>query len=239
MKTPWTFTAKAGGELEVLLYDEIGADLFGEGQTAKAFAEDLKAAGSVSKIHLRVNSPGGSVFEGLAIYNTLLSHGATVTAQVDGIAASIASVIIMAASKISIAANGIIMIHNPHVMTAGDADDMRKMAETLDKVKSSMISAYMRHAKKSKNQIGSLMDAETWMSASEAIDAGFAEEVTNPDDGNVQDMAAHFISKFSNVPAQIAARLRAPRPEPSRGVTEEERSRLAQRVELLRRLPPC
>src|SRR2546423_7076685 len=100
----------------------IGEDFWtGEGTTAKAFAEDLKAAGKVSKIHLRGNSPGGSVFDGIAIYNTLLSHGAVVTAQVDGLAASIASVIVMAASEISMGDNAMMMIHNPFTAISGDS----------------------------------------------------------------------------------------------------------------------
>jgi ATP-dependent Clp protease protease subunit len=210
----WTMTAKAGGELEILLYEMIGEDFFtGEGTTAKSFAEDLRAAGSVSKIRLRVNSPGGSVFDGLAIYNTLLSHGATVTAQVDGLAASIASVITMAASEISMGDNAMMMIHNPASLIGGDANEMRKMANTLDKVKTSMITAYRRHSSLSAEKIGALMDAETWMTAGEAVDKyGFAEEVIDPSEGD-DDLAAAvrtpIFAQFRRVPpriAQIAAR---------------------------------
>jgi ATP-dependent Clp protease protease subunit len=208
MNTPWTMTAKAGGVLEILLYEMIGADFWtGEGTTAKAFAEDLKAAGSVSKIHLRVNSPGGNVFDGLAIYNTLLSHGATVTAQVDGLAASIASVIIMAASEISMGDNAMMMIHNPSTLISGDSNDMRKMAETMDKVKTSMITAYRRHTRKSSDQIGALMDAETWMTAGETVDNGFAEKVITPkgDDADVAAaVRAPIFARFHNIPPRIA-----------------------------------
>ena len=209
---PWIITAKAGGELEILLYEVIGMDFWtGEGTTAKAFAEDLKAAGSVSKIHLRVNSPGGNVFDGLAIYNTLLSHGAKVTAQVDGLAASIASVIIMAASEISMGDNAMMMIHNPATMIAGDSNKMRKMAETMDKVKTSMITAYRRHSGQSVEQIAALMDAETWMTAQETVDNGFAESVVTPE-GDEADVAANFgqvFASFRHVPQTIAARFGA------------------------------
>ena len=202
---PWIITAKAGGALDILLYDVIGEDMFGEGTTAKSFAEDLKAAGSISKIHLRVNSPGGNVFDGIAIYNMLLSSGARVTAQVDGIAASIASVILMAASEVSMNESAMLMIHNPHFTIAGgDQNDLRKMADTLNKVKSSMIAAYRRHSTQSAEQIGALMDAETWMSAAEAKANGFIQVVTD-EDGEV---AANFdLSMFQKVPAQIAARM--------------------------------
>lgn len=209
---PWTITAKSSSEIEILLYEMIGQDFWtGEGTTAKSFAEDLKAAGDgIRKIHLRVNSPGGSVFDGLAIYNTLLGHGAKVTASVDGLAASIASVIVMAASEISMADNGMMMIHNPSTVVGGDSVAMRKMAETLDKVKTSMITAYRRHSKMSVEEIGALCDAETWMTAQETVDNGFAELVNTPEgDDASNDVAANFapiLAKFRKVPQQIAAR---------------------------------
>ena len=209
---PWTMTAKSSNELEVLLYEMIGTDFWtGEGVTAKSFAEDLKAAGEgIRKIHLRVNSPGGNVFDGLAIYNTLLSHGAKITAQVDGLSASIASVITMAASEISMGDNAMMMIHNPSTVIAGDSNEMRRMAETMDKVKTSMITAYRRHTSKSVEEVGALMDQECWMTANEALDNGFAETVTTPDeDDDSNDLAANFapvFAHFRRVPRRIAAR---------------------------------
>ena len=198
-------------ELEILLYEMIGMDFWtGEGTTAKSFAEDLKAAGDgIRKIHLRVNSPGGNVFDGLAIYNTLLSHGAKITAQVDGLSASIASVITMAASEISMGDNAMMMIHNPSTVIGGDSNDMRKMADTMDKVKTSMITAYRRHTE-SVEEVGALMDEETWMTADETLDNGFAENVTTPDeDDDSNDLAANFapvFAHFRRVPRHIAAR---------------------------------
>ncbi|HUA15870.1 MAG TPA: head maturation protease, ClpP-related [Verrucomicrobiae bacterium] len=206
---PWTITATAPDQLEILLYDMIGEDWVGEGTSAKSFAQDLKDAGKVSKIHLRVNSPGGNVFDGIAIYNSLLTHGAKVTAQVDGVAASIAGVILMAASEIAMAENGMIMIHNPHTLIAGDANDMRKMADTMDKVKANMINAYRRHTVLSADEVGEMMDAETWMTAQEACDNGFADRVLDPEesDEGSADVAANFdLSHFRKVPRQIAAR---------------------------------
>jgi ATP-dependent Clp endopeptidase proteolytic subunit ClpP len=208
-QSPWTITATAPGQLEILLYDQIGQDWVGEGTSAKSFAQDLKDAGKVSKIHLRVNSPGGNVFDGIAIYNTLLTHGAKVTAQVDGVAASIAGVILMAAEEIACVENGMIMIHNPHTLIAGDANDMRRMADAMDKVKANMITAYRRHTDLSVEELGEMMDAETWMTAQESVDNGFAESVLDPDksDDNNADLAANFdLSQFRKVPRQIAAR---------------------------------
>jgi ATP-dependent Clp protease protease subunit len=209
MKKPWTMTAKAGGELEILLYEQIGADFWtGEGTTAKQFAEDLKAAGAVSRIRLRVSSVGGNVMDGLAMYQTLLSHGATVTAQVDGLAASIASVIIMAASRIDIGESSLVMIHNPSTLVAGDERDMLSMVETLRTVKQSMIKAYRRHSPKSEEEIGKLMDAETWFSGSEAVEAGFADRVIDDDkSANVAAaaLASPIVARFFHPPARIAA----------------------------------
>jgi ATP-dependent Clp endopeptidase proteolytic subunit ClpP len=241
MKKPWQFRATGRGAVEILLYDVIGEDFFGEGTTAKAFAEELAAAGGLTSIHLKVNSPGGNVFDGVSIYNALLSHSATVTAQVVGLAASIASVIIMAASEISMGEGSMIMIHNPYAaVIGGDAGEMRKMASTLDKVKDSMITAYRRHTKKTKAEIATLMDAETWLSANEAVANGFAEEVVDPEESD--DLAAacdpRILAKFRHVPQPFAARFASGvRSELSRGITDSERSRLAQRIELLWRLP--
>jgi hypothetical protein len=97
------------------------------------------------------------------------------------------------------------MIHNPSTLIGGDAPRMRKMADTLDKIKSSMITAYRRHSPKSSGEIGALLDAETWMTAQETVNSGFAESVTTPE-GDKADVAANFdLSHFRKVPAQIAA----------------------------------
>ena len=245
-KSPWTIRARADGALEVMLYDEIGESLWGEGTTAKQFDADLKAAGNVNRIHLRVNSPGGSVWDGLAIYQTLRSHGARITAQVDGVAASIAGVILMAADVggISIAHTAVVMVHNPATIVAGDENDMRKMAETLAKVKDSMVTAYSRHSSLSVTKLRAAMDQETWYSADEAVAAGFADDVMDPDEDHDEDedmdvaavnLAPIFAKlKFKHPPAQLSARLARPRRESQPPASERERQRL--QVELLRRL---
>jgi ATP-dependent protease ClpP protease subunit len=243
MRSPWTFKAAGRDAIEILLYEMIGEDSWtGGGTTAKAFADELAAAGHVTSIHLKVNSPGGNVFDGIAIYNALLSHGATVTAEVVGLAASIASVIVMAASDIAMNQTALMMVHNPYsAVVGGDAGEMRKMAATLDKVKDSMITAYRRHTKKTKAEVAELMDAETWFSANEARDAGFVEEVTDPEesDDEPEDLAAAFaapiFAKFKHPPAQLAARLSRPRAESQPPASDRERQRL--QLELLRRLP--
>ena len=238
---PWTFRAAGRGAIEILLYSEIGESLFGEGTTAQAFAQELKDAGHVTEIHLRVNSPGGNVFDGLAIFNLLLSHGARVTAQVDGVAASIASVIICAAERIAIGPNCFLMIHNPATFVGGDANEFRKMAEALDKIKGSMVAAYRRHSSLSAKQIGTMMDSECWMSATEALANEFVEEITPDEAENGEELAANLdpriFAQFKHVPAQIAARLtRRTEPEATSALmADRERQRL--QLELLRRIP--
>jgi ATP-dependent Clp endopeptidase proteolytic subunit ClpP len=208
MKTskPWRIEARAdNNSLEIFLYDEIGD--YGTGITAKAFTEDLRNAGPVDSINLHVNSPGGSVFDGISIYNSLLNSGAKVTATVDGLAASIASVIVMAASKIFMARNAMLMIHNPHMALSGESGDFKKMAETMDKVKGSIVMAYQRHSNLTPAEIGSMMNDETWMTAQEAVAHGFADEIIEDAQG-LPIAAKADLSKFRNVPVQlIAARL--------------------------------
>jgi ATP-dependent protease ClpP protease subunit len=241
MKTPWKFHNLAGGELQIDLMEEIGGDAWtGEGITSKQFSQDLQDAGDVRSIALFVNSPGGSCFEGLSIYNQLLAHPARVTATVTGLAASIASVIIMAADKIYIAKNALIMIHNAFTVTAGDAEDFRHMADVLDKVQGSLVTAYKRHSPLSVAKIQAMCDDETWMDSKEAVANGFATNIL-PDE---QDSVAagidlsKFAAKFKNVPAPIAARFAGTRPDDVQGVPETERARLTQRLALLKRLGP-
>ncbi len=206
---PWTISAKSSSALEIAIMDVIGEDFWsGGGITASQFAEDLKAAGAgIRSIHLKVSSPGGNVWDGLAIFNTLLNHGAKVTAEVVGLAASISSVIICAASTIEMNHGSALMIHNPAALLSGDANELRKVAETLDKVKASMVSAYRRHTFKSVAEIGAIMDQETWYTPAEAKAAGFVEKITEDDDDDADDVAARFdLSHFHRVPVQIAAR---------------------------------
>ena len=126
------------GVVDLMLYGEIGA----WGISANQFARDLKALGDVSQINLHVHSPGGDVFEGMAMYNLLRNHPARVEGTVDGLAASMGSVILMAANVIRIPENAMIMVHKPWGIQGGDADEMRRYADLLDKVEDSLVAAY-------------------------------------------------------------------------------------------------
>src|SRR5690606_22209384 len=140
----------------------------GTGISAERFVQDLQAI-KAQHIDVRINSVGGSVFEGNAIYNALVRHPARVETYIDGIAASIASVIAMAGERIHIAANAFIMIHNPHGVVWGEAADMRKMADTLDTIRGSLVGTYPRRTGLDPAQPEAWMDAETGGQAGEAV----------------------------------------------------------------------
>lgn len=202
MTRSW-FTAKAIDTVgEISIYDEIGA----WGITAKDFQRELKALGPVSQINLSINSPGGEVFDGLAIHNMLKRHKAHVTVSIDGIAASIASVIACAGDTVNCPANAMWMIHNPSGVIVGTSKEMRDLADALDKIRNSFVSVYADKTGMEPDAITKLMDAETWLSAEEAVAMGFADTIEEP-----VKMAASFdLSKFRNAPAQAEVSPRAP-----------------------------
>lgn len=163
---------------EVLIYDVIGADFFGEGVTAAGVKKELEALGDVSDINVRINSPGGNVWDGIAIHNLLKEHKAQVHVQVDGIAASAASLIAMAGDLITMGEGSMMMIHNPWTLAIGNADELRKTANVIEKVEEQFVGIYSNRSKMKAEEVGSLMDAETWFTAAEAVKAGFADEQT-------------------------------------------------------------
>lgn len=207
---PWKFKAAGAGELTIELFDQIGENLWtGEGTSASSFREELESAGpGITDIQLLINSGGGEVFTGLAIYNLLLAHPARITAKVLGLAASISSVIPMAASRITMARTALWMIHNPATLAVGDSEEMRKTADVLDRVRDSMVVAYQRHMKKSRAEIEALMQAESWFGAEEAKSAGLVAEI-DPDesDDDGEQLAAVAlrspIAKFFHPPARV------------------------------------
>ncbi len=176
----YEFKALENGATEIYVYDEIGF----WGITAKDFARDLKELDPKGEINLRINSPGGSVTDGIAIYNLLKNHKAKVNTFVDGLAASMASVIAMAGDTITMPENALMMIHNPWGGAMGDADELRKTADVLDKMKTALVSAYVNKTGLADTEIASLMTAETWMTGAEALEKGFATQIT--DEVNLQ-----------------------------------------------------
>lgn len=169
----WFSMLKNEGERKAVIsiYDEIG----GWGVTANMFRDALKSLGEIGDIELRINSPGGSVIDGFAIFNMLREHPARVVAKIDGWAASMASIIAMAADEIHMPSNTWMMIHNPWTGTMGDKEELRKMADILEKMEGHAVQAYQLHSKLSDKEIADLMNAETWMDGKEAVEKGFAE----------------------------------------------------------------
>jgi ATP-dependent Clp endopeptidase proteolytic subunit ClpP len=169
--------AKKNDILQLLIYDAIGASPWGDGVDPKAIKAALDAAGDVKKIALRINSPGGNVFDGAAIYSLLAQHPAEVECWVDGVAASAAFTIAMAADKIHCSEAAMMLCHNASGLCVGKASDMRDMAEQLDKVSSTMRDIYSSRSGMSAAEVQALMDAEEFMTASEAVARGFADDV--------------------------------------------------------------
>lgn len=160
-------------EAEVLLYDEIGGWF---GTWADEFVEEL-AGITAPRVALRVNSCGGSVFEGIAIANALRAHPANVTVYVDGIAASIASVIALAGDRLVLRPQAQLMIHDASALAIGNAQEMREMADLLDRQSDNLADAYAEKAGGTRDEWRGRMQAETWYTAQEAVDAGLADEV--------------------------------------------------------------
>ena len=160
----WFDIINKADKTEIWIYEQIGEDFWsGDGTTAKSFQKELSGI-KAKQIDLHVNSPGGDVFDGLTIYNLIKQHPANVTTYIDGLAASIASVIALAGDKIIMAENALFMVHNPYGHTMGSADEMRKMADVLDKVKDSIALAYTNKTGKTEDEINELMNSETWVS---------------------------------------------------------------------------
>ena len=153
-------------------------------------------------IHLHINSPGGSVFDGQAIYTAIKRHPADVISYVDGLAASIASVIALAGNTVVMAENALFMIHDPWGSASGTAADMRLTADILDKVKATIVNAYCAKTGKPADEVEAMMTAETWMSAQEAVDEGFADEVS----AEIQLAASFDLSRFKNAPQNLGKR---------------------------------
>lgn len=185
----WKIKNEADAEqAEILLYGEINADAqvyrewLGDDtmKSAKMFADDLQELGG-KDILLRINSPGGDVFQAQAIYSLLNAYQGDVQCHIDGICASAATVVACAASKITMPQNALFMIHNPAIAMMGmvAADDLEKAKSMLDKVRDSILTVYTKRTdgKLSEEEISTLMDAETWMDAEEAKEHGFIDEI--------------------------------------------------------------
>lgn len=188
------------GYCEIVLYD-----LIYQGYTANKILDQLKGVTGLKGITLRINSDGGEVFEALSIYNYINSLNIPVRVFVDGIAASAAS-ILACLGTCFMAENAMLMLHNPFAWVEGDSEDMRSMADVLDKVRDSIVSVYTAKTGKSADEIKELMSAETWVSASEAKELGFCDELVS-------------VKREENVNAQVDGTVAA-------NIRKQERERL-------------
>lgn len=173
----WQIRNLTESSADIYLYNEIGENWWGESTSAKDFKKELDEIGDVQTLNIFINSPGGSVFDGMAIYNQLKRHNAYKNVHVDGIAASIASVIALAGDKLVIPRNAYFMIHQPWALALGSAADFRKMADSLDVIEEGILNVYEDHSALTREEIQAMMEAETWMTGEEALEYGFADEV--------------------------------------------------------------
>lgn len=204
----YTIQARAATptEVDVLITGEIGWDV-DSGMFARALAAPDIANATV--LHVSLNSVGGDVFDGIGIYNSLVGHGAQVIVTVTGIAASIASVIAMAGDIVIMGRGAQMMIHDAHAVQIGNADDMRKMADILDRASDNIATFYAERAGGTAEQWRAVMQEERWYLAQEAVDAGLADEVTAAPERqttSAADTAITLAAKVRHVPRQLAAR---------------------------------
>lgn len=221
------------GEVELSLYDEIGS--FGIG--AKQFIAELKEYKG-QHVHLRINSPGGEIVEGSAIYNALSRHEGGLTVHIDALAASMASVIAMSGDPVYMADNALLMIHNPWTLAAGEAKDLRKQADLLDTMKSNLIRAYQKKSGMEEKAIAKLMDEETWLDAVEAVALGFVDAIEDgiPAAASAKEMRARF-DNFAKAKMQNTAISEAEVSAPAADPVVEETPVAAETVEAVADAP--
>lgn len=182
----WNMEKTSETTATINIYGEIGESFWGDSTSASSFARELSSLGdNIDELIVCINSPGGSVFDGLAIRSTLVNHPAKVLVRVEGWAASIASVIAMAGDEIEMALGSMMMIHNPLTFSVGEAKDLRKVADVLDQVRDSLVDVYEARTGINRDEIIDMLDAETWMDAQTAVEKGFADRVEVDDVVNI------------------------------------------------------
>ena len=181
---------KAGASTDVYIFDEIGM----WGVTAQNFISDIKDLKD-TPINLRINSLGGDVFDGLAIYNVIKKRTAKTTVYIEGIAASIATIIALGADEVIMSENSLFMIHNASGGAMGESKDLQKTAQVLDKITRQLAEVYESKTGLSQETIQDMMDEETWLNAQEAFDLGFIDTISDA----IKIAAKYDVSKFKNI----------------------------------------
>lgn len=214
-------------EADIYIFGEIVSFKWDDTDTtAASFQKELKELGDVNRINLHINSPGGSVFEGIAIGNMLKQHKAHVTAHVDALAASIASVIVASCDEVIMPENSMLMIHNPMMGIFGNALELRKAAESLDKIAGPSVVTYLAKAgdKLTEEKIKQIMDEETWLSANEAYEYGLCDVVEQ-----ANQMVASISEKLFDTYQKVPDRLL--QPEQKNELSKKQRNRIIQQIQ--------
>jgi ATP-dependent Clp protease protease subunit len=187
--------AVSDDETELLIYDYIGFPFNDVGDVVRSVA-DLRG----KDITVRINSPGGDVFDAMAIYNSLTGHDAKVTTRAEALAASAASIILLAGKEVQAYQNAMLMIHDPWMLVAGNRFDLREAADILDKISGNMVDIYAEQSNVGKKDIRDMLKSETWLTAKEAKEKGFINTIL---DRKGKAKAAFDLSMFENVPDDL------------------------------------
>ena len=237
MKKFWNWVRDESGQRTLWLEGPIAEESWwGDEVTPAIFKEELFAGDGPVTLH--INSPGGDCIAASQIYTMLMDYPHDVTVQIDGIAASAASVIAMAGTRVTMSPTSLMMIHNPFTMAMGDTEEMRKAIQLLDEVKESIINAYQIKTGLSRAKLARLMDEETWMNARKALELGFCDEVLYADaaDSGEENPANPAAFTFGRKLAQanLAAKLREgrrPHEEAPDSAADRERREILARAQ--------
>jgi ATP-dependent protease ClpP protease subunit len=196
------FNAAVDNDTLILdMFDVIGSsDLFGNGITSTAVKAALDESGDCPNVTMNINSKGGDLFEGVAIFNLLRNSGKTIHCNVVGLAASAASLIACAGNTVTMGVGSSYMLHEAEGICAGYGDDMHKMGDTLSQVTNSAADIYKAKTGMAKDKVLALMKAETWLTPKEAVAQGFADAVSKK---NAQPTNMYDLSNFKNVPEEL------------------------------------
>lgn len=188
-KKVFSINNKSTTSAEIVIYSDIGESFWGDSMSAKSFSEELKQLpDTVNQIDVRLNSPGGDVFDGITIYNRLKQHKANVTVYIDGMAASIASIIALAGDEVIMGEGSTYMIHLPWTMAMGNALELEDTINRLDEVTEQLLGIYQRKTRLDRSEIRKMLTEETWLDAAQAMEYGFVDKIMEADE--TLDMAA-------------------------------------------------
>lgn len=216
------------------VYDTIGESWWDDGITGKQFANEIKALGKQRVLDVYISSNGGDVMDGTVMYNALLQHQGTVNIIIDGWAISMASVLAMAGDSVKMSSIGMMMIHKPLNWCGGNANDMRKNADMLDKVEGALSKAYINKTGLSETEIATMLDAETWMTAEDALAKGFIDEIIEePGTAITNSFNENNISAYKNVPASVIAALAETSQETDKSTDDIDSNALEEETDLV------